>query len=610
MKGKGGTIPRSFIETLLNRADIVQVINQRVPLKKAGSNYKACCPFHDEKTPSFNVNQQKQFYHCFGCGASGDALKFLMEYDGLPFVEAVETLASQYGMTVPYEKSKQSPEQVQQQKDLYEVMHSVAKFYRHQLRDHPQSEKAKAYLRQRGLSPEIAKTFVIGYAPEGWQVLQPGLHADAQLTNQLIQAGMLVQNEEGKIYDRFRDRIMFPIRDVRGRVIAFGGRILGDGQPKYLNSPETPIFHKSQTLYGLYEMKQSRQNFTHILVVEGYMDVVALAQYGIRNAVATLGTATTEEHLDLLFRQVDEVVFCFDGDEAGLKAAWKALELCLPMMEQDRSVKFLFLEQGEDPDSTVRKEGVEGFQQRVASALSLSQFLLQGLQGRLKAPLSTIEGRQQLVALATPFVQKAQGLFQFLLAEGVAQLVNLPTWRVEKEMGVRSGFANAQSSQKQPFPGNKSNFTPRAAGRTGNFSHFPGAAPAPPGGEMKVLSVPLKIVRILLKRPHWAQVFYGEFGQEVAKLGGKDAQILAQIIQGLQQNGYLAEEAVKWLKQIGQDQVLISLEQLPLPDEDAVLKAEFEVLMKNLAKQMAQKKISQQGWDRTSLLRLEELLKS
>ena len=397
MSGQSGTIPRAFIESLLSRADVVQVINQRVPLKKAGGSYKACCPFHDEKTPSFNVSQSKQFYHCFGCGASGDALKFLMEYEGLSFVEAIEALASQLGLEVPRERlspEKQQARQAQQQqqRDLFDVMHLAAKFYRHQLRDHSESEEARQYLKARGLSAEIAKAFVVGFAPSGWESLVSGLKADSKLKQQLVEVGLLVQKENGRMYDRFRHRIMFPIRDGRGRVVAFGGRMLGDDQPKYLNSPETSIFHKSHTLYGLYEMRQSREKFQNILVVEGYMDVVALAQFGVRNVVATLGTATTIEHLELLFREVGEIVFCFDGDRAGLKAAWKALQLVLPMMEGVRSVKFLFLPDGEDPDSMVRKEGKDGFYRRVEDARPLSVFLLQGLQRKLSFPVHSIEG--------------------------------------------------------------------------------------------------------------------------------------------------------------------------------------------------------------------------
>jgi len=583
-----GNIPRSFIESLLARADVVQVINQRVPLKKAGNNYKACCPFHDEKTPSFNVSQTKQFYHCFGCGASGDALKFLMDYDGLTFVEAVESLAAQYGMQVPREKvspakQKQQQERQQKQRDLYDVMHAVAKFYRHQLRDHPSSEQAKNYLRQRGLSPQIAKEFVIGYAPDGWDTLVKGLHADARLQQQLIEVGMLVQKDSDKIYDRFRERIMFPIRDGRGRVIAFGGRILGDGQPKYLNSPETPIFHKSNTLYGLYEMRQSREKIDNILVVEGYMDVVALAQFGVRNAVATLGTATTVEHLDLLFRQVTEVVFCFDGDNAGLKAAWKALELALPMMEKERSVKFLFLPEGEDPDSTIRKEGVDGFRARVQQALSLSDFLINGLKGKLSYPVNSIEGRQQLVALAEPYVQSAHGLYQFLLAEGVAELVDLPTWRVEKQMNVRSGFAqfNKQNTKQQK----------------------PVESPL-----KQIVTIPLKVLRVLLKRPQWAEIFNQELVNDLLQSQDVDYRALGSFIKQLQVSSYIVESAVQSLSDAGYGNILELIQSSEIPDNDAFLQTEFEAGIVAVAAALDESKLGQRGWSPEEMLKLQSLI--
>ncbi len=589
MAEKGGSIPRSFIESLLARADIVQVINQRVPLKKAGANYKACCPFHDEKTPSFNVSQTKQFYKCFGCGASGDALKFLMEYDGLSFVEAVESLADQYGMQVPREKI--SPQQQkarqakqQQQRDLYDVMHLVAKFYRHQLRDHPTSEKAKNYLRQRGLSPEIAKEFVIGFAPDGWDVLEKGLRADALLKKQLVDGGMLVNKEDGKIYDRFRERIMFPIRDGRGRVIAFGGRILGDGQPKYLNSPETSIFHKSNTLYGLYEMRQSHERYENILVVEGYMDVVALAQFGFRNAVATLGTATTVEHMELLFRQVKEVVFCFDGDQAGLKAAWKALELSLPMMEQERSVKFLFLPEGEDPDSTIRKEGLKGFQSRVQQALSLSEFLLQGLQGKLSYPVNSIEGRQQLVAMAQPYVQAAHGLYQFLLAEGVASLVDLPTWRVEKQMNVRSGFA-----KQEKFQPNQKKAAPQATVK-------------------QMLTMQLKVLRVLIKRPQWAEVFNADLITDLINSSEPDNQLLGAYVRELQQRSYRVEESLQVMRDAGFQDYLGLIEDSIIPDEDGFLQTEFEAGIMVIAARMDESKLGQRGWSSEEIIRLQTLI--
>lgn len=591
MSEQTGSIPRSFIESLLARADIVQVINQRVPLKKAGTSHKACCPFHDEKTPSFNVSQTKQFYHCFGCGASGDAIKFLMEYDGLSFVEAVESLAAQYGMEVPREKvspAQQKAQQVKQQKqrDHYDVMHLAAKFYRHQLRDHPTSEQAKDYLRQRGLSAEIAKEFVIGFAPDGWDNLSKGLQADQKLQQQLVEVGLLVKKDDGKTYDRFRHRIMFPIRDGRGRVIAFGGRILGDGQPKYLNSPETPIFHKSNTLYGLFEMRQTRQKFSNILVVEGYMDVVALSQFGIRNAVATLGTATTVEHLELLFRQVNEVVFCFDGDAAGLKAAWKALELALPMMEKERSVKFLFLPEGEDPDSTVRQEGVDGFNQRISTALSLSDFLIQGLQGKLSFPVNSIEGRQQLVALAEPYVQAAHGLYQFLLAEGIAQLVDLPTWRVEKQMNVQSGFAQFKKQGQDK------------------------SANQPAQSVTKVVTIPLKTLRVLIKRPLWGEVFAKEFTDDLVKSASRDYVVLGGFIKNLQHHQYDVAKALRAVANAGYQEELNLVESSDIPNDDAFLQAEFEVCLIALATALDEKKLGQSGWSADEMLKLQNLIKN
>lgn len=591
MAEQGGNIPRSFIETLLSRADVVQVINQRVPLKKAGTSFKACCPFHEEKTPSFNVSSTKQFYHCFGCGASGDALKFLMEYDGLSFVEAVEALAAQYGMEVPREQ--RSPEQKkaqqikqQQQRDLYDVMHLAAKFYRHQLRDHSLSQEAKEYLKRRGLSAEIAKEFVIGFAPPGWDSLVMGLSADVKLQQQLIDVGLLVKKDDNQKYDRFRHRIMFPIRDGRGRVIAFGGRVLGDDQPKYLNSPETPIFHKSYTLYGLYEMRQSRQKFDNILVVEGYMDVVALAQFGIRNAVATLGTATTVEHLELLFRQVNEVVFCFDGDNAGLKAAWKALDLALPMMEKERSVKFLFLPEGEDPDSMVRKDGMNGFNQRARSALSLSEFLMQGLQGRLAFPLNSIEGRQQFVSLAEPYVQSAHGLYQFLLAEGVANLVNLPTWRVEKQMNVKSGFA--------PFKTDNKSF---------NKQKNEGVEVS------KIVTLPLKMLRLLMKRPAWSEIFAKEFVQDLVKSSERDYVILGGFIKSLQNNEFDVKVAMNIVANAGYQAELELVQQSDIPDDESFIQAEFEVCIVALATILDERKLGQSGWNADEMIKLQTLVK-
>lgn len=592
-----GSIPRPFIDDLLARADISEVIGQRVPLKKGGTTYKACCPFHQEKTPSFNVSPQQQFYHCFGCGASGDALKFLMEYDGLSFVEAVETLAAIYGMQVPYEQKSPKQQKIQQERqekqaNLYDVMLQAAKFYRQQLRDHGQSENAKNYLRNRGLSPEVAKAFYIGFAPAGWDNLIKGLaQTQPDWTNLLpllVESGMVVHKaEENKSYDRFRERIMFPIRDGRGRVIAFGGRVLDkEQQPKYLNSPETPIFHKSQTLYGLYEMRQSREKFQQIFVVEGYMDVVALAQFGIRNAVATLGTAVTVEHLQILFKQINEVVICFDGDAAGMKAAWKALELSLPMMEDNRSVKFLFLPEGEDPDSTVRKEGLDSFQNRVRNALSLSQFLLQGLEGRLSHSVSSLEGRQQLVSLAAPFIKLAQGLYQYLLIEGLAQRVDLPVWRLEKQLQIFTGFAKS----------------PREAAKQAQEKTLPAGGYK---GSSKTFNVALKIARILVSQPGWSKVFYPELMNDIYQSGQVEKQFLVHLVSVLQQklaqDGFIAatpellQELAFWSKNNGHGALWELVVQLSLPQSHA-LQQEFNALIGQLLTELKEQKLGSQGW--------------
>lgn len=544
-----GSIPRSFIEDLLSRSDLVQIINQRVPLKKAGSSYKACCPFHDEKTPSFNVNPQKQFYHCFGCGASGDALKFLMDYDGLSFVEAVETLAALNGLEVPREQLSPEAEQQQQQKrDLYDVMVSVAKFYRQQLRQHPQSDQAKDYLKQRGVTSDIAKQFVIGFAPPGWDSLVSGLKADSFLKQQLIETGMLVDKSEGKTYDRFRHRIMFPIRDGRGRVVAFGGRVLSpEDQPKYLNSPETTLFHKTHTLYGLYELRQSRQAFQQILVVEGYMDVVSLAQFGVHNAVATLGTAITESHLNLLFQQVNEVVFCFDGDEAGKKAAWKAMELSLPKIEGTQSVRFLFFAMGEDPDSTIRKEGIDGFQQRLDQSLTLSTFLFKGLVGQLLMPVSSVEGQQQLIALAKPYITTATGAMPDLLTKVLSDYVELPVWRLGQIMGIRVASTKRATTERTETP-----------------------------VVMKVTSLVLKLIKLLLMRPRWAEVFTGGLQQQLEQSEKAEYRFLAQFIKILIQNNYIPEAAEAWLSEPNKNHLWQQMDAIVIQQDDLFIENQFK----------------------------------
>ncbi|HAD10223.1 MAG TPA: DNA primase [Porticoccaceae bacterium] len=413
-----GRIPQRFIDDLLDRIDIVDVIGARIDLRRTGKNHSARCPFHDEKTPSFSVSPDKQFFYCFGCGAGGNAIGFVMDYDRIDFPRAVETLAAMAGMTVPTENTGEDPRSRRRQV-LYEILEKADDYYRNQLRQ-PTASKAVAYLRERGLSGEIARDYHIGYAPAGWDNLIQLVKQEEAEVQLLIEAGLAIHREDNqRIYDRFRDRIMFPIRDNRGRTIAFGGRVLGDDKPKYLNSPETLAFHKRRELYGLYEASRKSRNLDRLLVVEGYMDVLALAQFGIDNAVATLGTATTLEHLEKIFRYTSEVVFCFDGDEAGRKAALRAMETALPAMSDGRSAKFLFMPEGEDPDTLVREIGPEAFNRRLAEAKPLSTFLFEhagtGLDLSLPDDLASFSQR------AAPLInQLPEGVFQQLLLDQLA----------------------------------------------------------------------------------------------------------------------------------------------------------------------------------------------
>ncbi len=418
-----GRIPQHFIDELLQRTDIVEVVGQRVPLKKQGREYAACCPFHSEKTPSFFVSPSKQFYHCFGCGAHGTAIGFLMEYDNLEFVEAVEELARMAGVEVPREQAParghaQPSHEDRRLPELRALMQRASEYYREQLRRHP---RASEYLQRRGLSGEIARDYALGYAPESWDGLLQYLKAPEA---RLVEAGLAIRNDQGRVYDRFRGRIMFPIRNRRGDVIGFGGRVLGEGEPKYLNSPETPLFHKGRELYGLYEARRFNRRLERLLVVEGYMDVIALAQHGIRNAVATLGTATTDEHLQLLFRNVSELVFCFDGDRAGREAAWKALAVTLPHMQDGREVGFLFLPEGEDPDSLVRHEGQTAFEARIEGATGIAEYFLAELARRHNA--HTQAGRTHLAKDALALIRTMpSGLLRSALVDEVARLAHL-----------------------------------------------------------------------------------------------------------------------------------------------------------------------------------------
>lgn len=390
-------IPKSFIQDLLNRLDIVDVIERYVPLKKAGANYSACCPFHNEKSPSFTVSQTKQFYHCFGCGVHGTAISFVMEHLGLGYVDAIEELARSVGLEVPRERPAAGEAHQKVAPDLYEVMQTATRYYREQLKLSP---RAIDYLKQRGLNGEIAAKFGIGYAPDAWQNLAATFsnYADETLT----ETGLVVSNDEGKRYDRFRDRIMFPIINVRGQVIGFGGRVLDKGEPKYLNSPETPLFEKGHELYGLFQAQKTIRAEQKVLVVEGYMDVVALAQLGVEYAVATLGTATTPYHIQKLLRLTEHIVFSFDGDKAGQKAAWRALENALPYLQDGKKISFLFLPAEHDPDSFIREFGKAEFEKRVNEATPLSAYLLREISTDLE--LRNPEGRNQLLQRAKPLL--------------------------------------------------------------------------------------------------------------------------------------------------------------------------------------------------------------
>ena len=422
-----GRIPQTFIDDLLDRIDIVDVIDRRVKLKKTGKNYSARCPFHDEKTPSFSVNPEKQFYYCFGCGAGGNALGFLMDYENLDFPQAVDNLASSVGLETPREPRRSGGDALAREspnKPLYALMERCANFYREALRQHPARDKAVAYLKNRGLTGSLARDFGLGLAPPGWDNLLNHLGDDDVLRRRAIDIGVLVRSDEGRVYDRFRDRIVFPIRDRRGRVIAFGGRVLGDEQPKYLNSPETPIFHKGRELYGLFEARRANRRLERIVLVEGYMDVIALAQVGITWAVATLGTATSGEHLQRVFRLAPELVFCFDGDAAGRKAAERALHSALPLMSDGRQARFLFLNEGEDPDSLVRKEGPQAFLGAIEVARPLEEFLFQSQATGLD--LNTMEGRASLSKRALPLIrQLPEGVFRGLMQQSLAQRTGL-----------------------------------------------------------------------------------------------------------------------------------------------------------------------------------------
>lgn len=425
-------IPQGFVQDLLARIDIADVVGRHVELKKAGVNLKGLCPFHGEKTPSFIVSPSRQTYHCFGCGAHGTAISFLMNYDRLEFLDAIEDLARRVGMEVPRDTRARNEDD--QTRELYDVLDRAAGFFRQQLRG---SQRARDYLRQRGLDESMVERYAIGYAPDGWEGLKSALGTDGQAIHRLDAAGLLSKNDGGRVYDKFRDRLMFPIHDRRGRVIAFGGRVIdNDDSPKYLNSPETRLFHKGRELYGLWQVKQAHAKIPRLIVVEGYMDVVALAQFGVDTAVATLGTATTPDHAELLFRNAADVYFCFDGDKAGRKAAWRAVESVMPRMRDGRQAFFLFLPEGDDPDTLVRREGEAGFDQRLQAAMPLSQFFFEQMADGIR--LDTLDGRARLAERCKPMLaQIPDGAFRDLMQQRLGEL-----------SGVSANVASAAAAPK------------------------------------------------------------------------------------------------------------------------------------------------------------------
>jgi DNA primase len=451
-----GLIPQHFIDDLIARADIIEVLGKRIQLKKAGREFKANCPFHDEKTPSFTVSPAKGFYHCFGCGAHGTALGFLMEYDHMSFVEAVESLAGSMGIEVPRDESQRPAHRYD---ELFELLTKVERYYQANLRN---NDAAKTYLKDRGIDGATAKRFGIGYAAAGWSTVLDKFGKSNEMIERLLAVGLIIRKDNASHYDRFRDRIMFPIRDARGRCIGFGGRVIGDQEPKYLNSPETVLFHKGRELYGLYEARQAIRNIEMLVVVEGYMDVVGLARHGIEFAVGTLGTATSDDHLTRLFRLTEEVIFCFDGDSAGRAAAWRALETTLPQIREGRQIRFVFLPENQDPDSFVRDNGAKAFEGALAEGVPLSDFLVQELA--LKVDMDSVDGRARLAELAKTLVKRIpQGVYRELLTERLADAVGLSAAKLdalfskdqETGRGQRSarGIAGIRNARSALQPG-------------------------------------------------------------------------------------------------------------------------------------------------------------
>ncbi|HTL13612.1 MAG TPA: DNA primase [Thermomonas sp.] len=546
-------IPDAFIDELLARSDIVEVVGSRVPLKRQGKEYAARCPFHDERSASFTVSPTKQFYHCFGCGAHGTAISFLMQYDRLEFLDAVDELAKRVGMEVPRDTQQRNANP--DTRDLYGAMEAAAGFFRDQL---ARSDKARAYVEKRGIAAEIVERYAIGYAPDGFSALRDALGTDPRRMQLLERGGLFSRNDKGNVYDKFRDRLMFPIHDRRGRTIAFGGRVIDpEDSPKYLNSPETALFHKGRELYGLWQARQANQKLDRLIVVEGYMDVVALAQYGVSQAVATLGTATTPDHAELLFRNAPDVHFCFDGDRAGRSAAWKALESVLPRMKDGRQAFFLFLPDGEDPDSIVRQEGADGFDARLRDATPLSEFFYASLSADVN--LASLDGKARLAERCKPLLaQIPDGAFGDLMRQRLTELTGVGARTSPPQAHVPAQRANAQAR--------------------GTPAHKP--------------SLVRSAITLLLHRPAFALDLQPPFRFAVLRQPG--IELLSELVLLVRERPDINTGAL--LEHFEGREELAALQKLAattLPGEEAAMGTEFSDAMAQLDRQVVQQRLEE-----------------
>ncbi len=567
-----GRIPREFIDELLVRADVVDVINARVPLKKKGREYTACCPFHNEKTPSFTVSPNKQFYHCFGCGVHGSAISFLMEYEHLEFVEAIESLAESLGITVPREAGGKAPNKEQQQrsKDLFTLLQDASEFYQLQLKG---SDKAVSYLKGRDLSGEISKRFGIGYSPAGWDnFYKPFLKNYPE--QQLVDSGLVIKNEDDpnnvKTYDRYRDRIMFPIRNRKGQTIGFGGRVLGDDLPKYINSPETSVFHKGSELYGFYEARMHTKKLERIIVVEGYMDVIALAQFGVSYGVATLGTATTQDHIKQLFRAVPEVIFCFDGDRAGREAAWRALENALPMMQDGKEIRFMFLPDGEDPDTQIRKIGQEAFEALYVEASSLTAYFVESLHDKFN--ITSDEGKSRFIQEASSLLQKMPDtLIKDQLISRLAKQTNIEERTLRKRLSKPNNKFDKSAESESPFEPSQ---------------------PVSRLSNREVRQTPIRYaISLLLSNPELVQFVENIEQIVLSELPGSD--LLTTLIETLQENPNINGAALleRWRNTKFEAPLIHLMKWQPETDDEDVLRCEFEDCLQHIRKRANELKV-------------------